>query len=467
MLQSSALLSVDELVTLAPPVNNHYSFIGFTAEGIEAFKKLRDAVRHNTRLFNAQFANLEAYYHVLMLTRATESNAFVFGPPGAAKSSTINELFKSENTNVFRLQMNPLLSDAPFTGIQRMDKAMSGEYEVNTQGSIAESERALIDEIEKGSPAALGALLSVLQERQVLAGRLVQTKVKAIFSTSNSNLPQFLQMFTESGQRSTGPALLNRFHFKAYLSNWLPREDKLRLDTLSLQKKHLKMAAKYHPGAQDNAVFAKPMNINWDHMNEFTEFMIEFNDLFLHAAADFEDAFRIESHKTIRESETLHRHDRITEPYVYAPSFESTERLRQHLLNVIRTSAFIDFLLSDLANDEHLTNMKKPIKLGPSSLWRLYTTMTTVVSGNVALVQNTDKELGLNIRFVNTLDESNPRDSLEDWQIQNIKGEQKRFTELLGKHLNAINQQLKVASPFTSLAAVAKQEDFERLLKAQ
>ena len=185
---------------------------GLTAEGLEHLKSIRDALRQRSHLFNQNFLNLESMHHMVTVARAFKGNAFIYGPPGGAKSAVVKWIFSGEKNPAFQLQLHQMRTEQDFIGAQNLEEIKKGRVVYNTEGSLVDHECALIDEIEKGNPSALAALLSLLNEREVLLGKeVIKAKTETVFATSNSNLHEFFQQFLESGHRSTAPALLNRF----------------------------------------------------------------------------------------------------------------------------------------------------------------------------------------------------------------------------------------------------------------
>lgn len=484
--------SSEPLVAIDPV---SYSFEGITAAGLEKLKELRDALRTRNRMFQNTFKNLEAIGHAAHVARSFKGNMFLYGPPGGAKSALVHWIFDSESEPAFQIQMNQMMTEQAFVGGQNFEKAKLGEFELNTNGSLANFKVALIDEAEKGNPAALAALLSLLNERKILAGnQVIEAQTETVFATSNSNLPEIKQHFVESGQRSTADAFLNRFHFKCFVYNWLSVADQASLDERRQKARFLTAILEMQPKAQKDEVFLKTPFVDWQALRLFANTLMVPSNLFMVTFREFVNEMRTETNKAVRSSEERHKQNRYTEPFVYHPSCDYTERIRQQVPEIVLMSAMIDFLLSDLADDENIElETSKQIELGPLSLWRSYLMLTTVGQGTVGLVKeksqkvtapkdglakdNNGQEIpaqkeglakdkdsqqaaekdGENkdddaqriaIQFDIGIDESSARDEREQSLIRSLKDEQDRFRLLFAKKMTFLQERIKGTLPF-------------------
>ena len=205
-----------------------HQFESVTEAGIAAIKKARDALRQRHTLFNNEFRQMGPFLHIGTVARITKGHIFFYGPPGSAKTYMVNWPMSGEPENPFKLQLHQMISENAFVGGQNFEAAKVGRFEINTEGSLADFTIALIDEVEKGNPADLATLLSLLNEREVLAvNKVIKALLETLFATSNANLAEIFQQFLENGQGTTAPALLRRFQFKAFAYNWLPKAETL------------------------------------------------------------------------------------------------------------------------------------------------------------------------------------------------------------------------------------------------
>ena len=442
-----------------------YQYNGLTEKGLDSLKKLRDDLRTRFQLFDNEFKSLKNTHHALTVSRLFAGNAFIYGPPGGAKSAIVEWMFKGEIEPAFQLQLHQMMTEQAFVGGQNFEKAKEGTFELNTKGSLADFRVALIDEVEKGNPAALSALLSLLNERKILAGsKVIDAKTETVFATSNSNLAELSEQFQANGQGSTAPALLNRFQFKCLVYNWLSASDQAELDDRRQIKRRLKALSKACPDSiATNEVFLAPPKIDFEQLRDFADILMDTDDNFAVFYRDLVSVMREQTNKAVRESEARQQKSRFAEPFVYFPSCDYTERLRQQIPEIVMYSAFIDFLLSDLADDKNLvSSTKKTIKLGPLSLWRAHLIMTTVGPGSVALTVGDDDKF--NIEFKMSIDESKLRDNREVKLITNLKEEQERFRSEYLRTIQSYQDSIATAAKYTK-ADCEDGSDFEHQIQ--
>ncbi len=439
-----------------------YAYDGLTDDGLEVIKKLRDDLRTRFQLFDNEFKSLKNTHHALTVARLFQGNAFLYGPPGGAKSAIVEWIFKGEKEQAFQLQLHQMMTEQAFVGGQNFEKAKEGIFEVNTKGSLADYRVALIDEMEKGNPAALSALLSLLNERKVFAGnKVIKAKTETVFATSNSNLPELSAQFEANGQGTTAAALLNRFQFKCFVYNWLSAGDQTVLDARRDQKRRLQALSHGCPEAMNkNEIFLDPPKVDFAQMRLLANVMMDTDASFKVAYRNLAEAMRLETNKAVCESEERHKKSRYDEPFVYFPSCDYTERLRQQIPEVVMYSAFIDFLLSNLADDKHLvTATKRPFELGILSLWRAHLVMTTVGPGEVKLVFNNEGKADL--EFNMTINESTLRDHRERQLLKNLKEEQERFKRAFLSLVSGSQQSIAAASKYSRNTNVNDGGEFE------
>ena len=445
-----------------------FEYTGLTKQGLETFKQARDVIRERVRLFDNELRNLGTVHHVGLVARLFKGNMFLYGPPGGAKSAFVSWLMKGEADPPFKLQLHQMLTEQAFTGGQNFEAAKEGRFEINTKGSLTDYTVALIDEAEKGNPAALSSLLSLLNEREVLAGgQVVKARLETLFATSNANLPEIFQQFLENGQGSTAPALMNRFQFKAFIYNWLSPADQSVLDQRTQRMRHLKSLAKTNPKVLQDEAFLGPGQLNWPALRQLANALFKPGPVFMSTYREFINDMRGQTNRAIRESEERHQQNHLDEPFVYFPSADYTERLRQQIPEIVLMSAFVDFMMSPLANDAHIINLiERPIVLDPLSLWRSLIVMTTIGPGNARLVFNPKAEQKVDVDFNWSVDPSTARDKREELLIENLKAEQERFRRTFLKHLSQIKGQnkLRVRNSIEKKVENLGEDSFELLM---
>lgn len=203
------------------------------------------------------FPEMEHVVKAMVLAMATDSNAYLFGPPGGAKTAISRALIDAElrtenqlgvalfinrflkkfeqdhpkEFKLFLLQCHQLMPEGQIVGFQNIDAQLErdGKLEWNAEDSLAGRKflYAIIDEVEKAHSAVAATLLSMLEERAVLGGaQKITATVLAIVLTSNKTPSEFLEMY-DIKDRPTGEALLNRLAIKAYVPNKFANEDVL------------------------------------------------------------------------------------------------------------------------------------------------------------------------------------------------------------------------------------------------
>ena len=440
-----------------------YEYRGLTPEGLQTFKQQRDILRARDRIFESEFRNLQAVHHQLLVTRLAKLNMILYGPPGAAKSRLVDWLMQGEDEPAFKLQMHQMITEQAFAGGQNFEAAKEGRYEINTSGSLVDHKVGNFDEIEKANPAALAPLLSLLNERELPVGnRIIKTRIESIFATSNASLPEIFQQFLENGQGTTAPALLNRFQNKAFIYNWLDTKDQAILDARRERRRYLKSIAETYPEVLKDEVFLTPGVVDWASMRQLAHSMFKLSPEFFSVFREFIGDMRKDTNSAIKESEERFKTNHQDEPFVYFPSADLTERLRQPIPEIVLMSAFLDFMESPLADDasiEHL--MSKPIVLSPVSLWRSYLSLTTVGPGDVILIPGKD---AVDVQFNTSFDPDNARDKREELLIRNVVNEETRFKKALLKRLGNLSKQIELAARFKKNPGISDDADFELLM---
>ncbi len=423
-----------------------FEYRGLTQQGLQTLKRARDTMRARARLFGNKFKNLDTVHHAGIVARLFKGNMFLYGPPGGAKTDFVNWLMKGEKDPSFKLQLHQMITEQAFTGGQNFEATKEGRFELNTKGSLSDFVVALLDEIHNGNSGALASLLSLLSEREVLAGgQVFKAKLETLFATSNANLPEIFQQFVENGQGSTAPALLRRFQFKAFVYNWLSIEDQAALDQRVQKTRYLEALAKTNPEILKDEVFLEPEPLDWSALRQMANTLFKPGPLFMTVYLEFVNDMRKQTNRAIRESEERHQQNHLDEPFVYFPSADHNEQLRQQIPEIVLMSAFVDFMMSPLADDANLAHLtQNQIILDPLSLWRASLVMTTVGPGNTRLVFEPKGKQKIDIDFDWSIDPSSARDGREEALIRNLKMEQERFRLTLLKYLEKVKDQIEL-----------------------
>lgn len=424
--------------------HENLQYQGLTKHGLVELKKARDALRQRFTLFEQEFKGLSNIHHAATVARMMKANIFLYGPPGGAKTALTQWLFSGEAEPAFKIQLHQMMTEQALIGGQNFEAAKEGRYVVNTETSLANYRVALLDEVEKGNPATLATLLSLLNEREIWAGgQSIKAKTETVLATSNANLPEIFLQFQESGQRSTAPALLNRFQFKGFVYNWLSNTDQAELDARHTQKTLCKTLG----SCQNDSIFLKPDLVNWESLASFARVLLVKTPLYLTAYNELANALRLSTNQAVHDSEIKHQKDRYNEPFIYFPSCDWTERLRSQIPEVVQMSAMIDFLLSTWADDGKLEKMvTKQIELSPLSLWRAYLVVTTSATGQAKLSVQEDGKLAFS--FGTVLNPEQARDAREAKMLENLQNEQERFKNVYFQKIATLQESIKNMAKF-------------------
>ncbi|MCM2282733.1 MAG: AAA family ATPase [Bdellovibrionaceae bacterium] len=132
------------------------------------------------------------------------------------------ETISDPKNRLFTIQFHQLLSESAILGGPNPLKFVKdGEWEIDySQALIAEKNIfAILDEVEKAPPALQMTLLSILNERQALAGnKVIQTLLESVSATTNATLGQLV---SEGEPHEIGGrrALVDRFTVKFHVVN--------------------------------------------------------------------------------------------------------------------------------------------------------------------------------------------------------------------------------------------------------
>jgi len=222
-------------------------------------RELKLMALESLRLFynelKSQFLDSELELQAILTTVAVTSgkNIALYGGPGSAKTlksrliisaaldtlseaqiATINEelvslLVKaglSEKGHAYIKQFHPMSTEGEVVGRPDLGAMRRGEgYKYKFDGTLAAKDVffVLLDEFEKAPPGVRTALLSLLNEREVLSGdELVKSNVRAFLIATNATPSNFL---IGLGEFSTAWPIWDRIQRKAYAFNKLKLSD--------------------------------------------------------------------------------------------------------------------------------------------------------------------------------------------------------------------------------------------------
>lgn len=451
-------------------------FTGLTPHGLAVLKDARDKLRARHRIFESRYRGLSGVYHGLNLARLASANMFLTGGPGAAKSGVVKFMTDSEQKRAYKIQMHQTMTEQALIGGERWDAAREGRFEVNTEGTMVDSEVAHVDEMDKGNPSVYNTILSLLNrgERFVLLGRRqVESSLETVFSTSNASISELYQQFVENSLRSTVPALLNRYHIKAFLYNWLSPLDQSIMDDIGERQRQIRIAAKYNPEFRNSEVLVEPPAVNWKPLRDIAQKVMVVSPEMQVFAREFINDIRLETIKAKRAYEESHLNNPRKYPVPYMPTADWTERLRQENYDFIIMSAFYDFLMSPLADDANIESLtRKPIMLGPDSVWRYWYSTTTILPGEHRLAWKRVNGGGngaddhaadpqLTIETTWRLPNSEAADRFEELMLTYYYEEQDRFRSIFEKRIAALRKLIRDEASFPTASDGSEETSLE------
>ncbi len=425
-------------------LENDGAYQGLTQKGIELIQESREALDSRLKIFAQRVLGMPTIHHAAMVARLTNFHMFLYGPKGGAKTMFVEEMFKADHAidkDAFRLQLHQMMNEQPLVGGQTLESAKNVDYEIKTEGTMVESKLASLDELDKGNPILYGPLLSILNEGKVLAGQKeIEALVQTVFATSNANLPEFLEILENSDLKSTAQAFLNRFQFKVMVYNWLPKEQQKILDEAKRQKSYVESVAKSYPELKKKSkYFVEYDKVEWRKLSELAEQVFEITPDLQAVYLDFIEKYKISVSERVKESQKDFMSNKLERGYPYFPAADLSERLRGQFYDIIKASAMIDFLKSDLSSAENLAKItQERIKLGPSSLWRAYLGATTLTQGDVKLALRIEGEkpvISIDFDFDLVAQKKLARDLREEGMFEDIAFEQTTFKRLLENEL--------------------------------
>lgn len=460
-------------------------FVGFTDKARQTLIKCRNTYRARKDAFKKEFKGYETVDHAIDVVRLMHGNMLLHGGPGGGKTYALFKKLQSEPGRVFDIQMNQMMSEHPFVGGQNFDAARQGKFEVNVDGSLCDSTVGIIDEAHNANPAALAALMSILNERQVKAGnKVINCPIETVFFTLNQNPYELEQQFAENGQRATAQAMLNRFTIKAFVPNWLSKTDQAALDDQYLKD----LDSWYH---DENGHFDWTTKFDWAELFELSKVLLRPTQEFTALSRDVMYVMRSQTIDQVEAAKATTKNSYGSDEVLpYSATAQLSERLREKIVAVIMASIVLDLLESPILDD--ITRLETLLKnlpynrfgVGPLSLWRAYLMLTTVSFGKTSLNFPLDAEgkRSIDLQFGTFFDEQDaqtkqliykPLEKREEQMITYIKDEQKRFKEafttFVAKHKGALEDMASFDAILGCLndnVKASQLNDIERLLFA-
>lgn len=437
VLEVSSALS-ESSVAVPAPINwsqyfkvklekGNYVFDGFTDAGLDKLRQQRNILRQRMQIINQRIRGVETIVRDAHLARIEKSHVLFSGSPGGAKSAIISAMMEGEGSPVFELSMHQMISPQAITGAQNLELAEKGIYKIEVAQGAAGYQVVTFDESDKGSPALYGALLRYLNEREIMVGKeKFKANLETAYASSNANRWEIHQQFREAGQGSTADAFLNRFTTKVNPGNLLSQERSVEVLQNSALQKFLGAVGKIVPGALQAQVFQTPPPLDWEFLRMASSFFVR-SDV---------DAFNALYQLTymVRKTNAAKEIDTRNQEFPFMATSRANTRTLRQSMNSIEHSAFLDFLLSNLADDNLISTVtRRPLKLDALSIWRARSLYTTTTAGTIRLVK-TNSGNGYDIDFGPGLDPEMATSASEAAEASHTRDEQASF----GKNLSEV-----------------------------
>lgn len=423
-------------------------YLGVAKGGMAKVNQLAEDFQHNEAAFNRAIVGQESIFQIHMLTRVSENNHLILGPPGGAKTMGVTWAFPEAWAKLVTEWTTPF----EFFGGQTKAGLENGIEEVNTKGSALEAVVVNVEEFNNANPGLNGPLMSYLNpgERSITVnGRRLKGETESVFSTGNATRAELLENYTQH-QLQSGPAVLSRFYFHSLVNNWLDESEQNRLNEVYKRLRLLRRLiesgdAELKAEAEGELEELGPKSIDFDLVRSIGDYAFQEDPLLESVLNKAVSELRRRLNAETRKSE-----DDIKKNnggYKFEPKADWNERTRSVLMGVIKYSAALDLLRLPTEVRENL--LKQPIKLSPLSLWRMVDIAITNFVG---------------IKFFD-LPKAEMQFNIIDKTAQNSDRNKLR----LGRHdLAALAQEARtelIASEFEHLAL--EQQIFNKVLHAQ
>tara|TARA_R110002072_G_scaffold67163_2_gene164974 strand:+ start:14674 stop:15849 length:1176 start_codon:yes stop_codon:yes gene_type:complete len=136
------------------------------------------------------FVGKQEVVDVLGVCLVASEHAFLFGPPGTAKSAIVNELSRRIDGQVFSYLLTRFTEPSELFGPFDIRKLRDGELVTNTEGMLPEASMVFLDELLNANSAILNSLLTVLNERVFRRGRESRQLPLLMVVGASNHLPE-------------------------------------------------------------------------------------------------------------------------------------------------------------------------------------------------------------------------------------------------------------------------------------
>ncbi len=354
-----------------------FEFAGFTKKGLARLNQEANKLRRSNEIVNRQLRDLETIIDGLEIARSLKgTHVLNAGQHGAAKTGVT--LASEPRTKVVTL--NEWSSPLDLIGGQTREGAEQGRSDINVDAAFLNQAFGMVDEFDKAPPPAAAVMLEAMSDGKVNG---IPLALRSLTINTNETPAGLISRMMKEGREKTALAFLNRAQFKHYFTNWAAKNVRLAMTRFSNLKNRAMARRLDDAGARD-----------WLKQNEMPEVdyavietaalsgHIKTNEYFDLAIHDLADILKKKLVDEIRKSMALKKSDPQEHPIAFEPAADLTNRLANSLTKIVLVSAYVDFLKSPLAQGDNFNAWaSQAIELGPSSLWRLFRVMTTVMPG--------------------------------------------------------------------------------------
>lgn len=136
------------------------------------------------------FVGKDEVIDVLGVCLVAGEHAFLFGPPGTAKSALVHELGRRLDGAVFGYLLTRFTEPSELFGPFDLRKLREGELVTNTTGMLPEASLVFLDELLNANSAILNSLLTVLNERVFRRGKETRRLPMLMAVGASNHLPE-------------------------------------------------------------------------------------------------------------------------------------------------------------------------------------------------------------------------------------------------------------------------------------
>jgi MoxR-like ATPase len=133
-----------------------------------------------------RFLGKDEVIRLLLVATIAGEHAVLIGPPGTAKSALIRTFARLIHAHYFEYLLTRFTEPNEIFGPVDISAFREGRYERRTEGMLPEAEIVFLDEVFKSNSAILNSLLTLLNERRVMAGgNITRCPLLSAFGASN------------------------------------------------------------------------------------------------------------------------------------------------------------------------------------------------------------------------------------------------------------------------------------------